>query len=100
MPSKPMTNVVFIAVLWLLSEARKTVAPGQLLHELPHASRTMAALGSVLLAGLFLDEVPLFAFLLPLLFFPELFFPRRPRLPELVRAAKSWSPLALPNECN
>ena len=96
MPSKPMTNVVFIAVLWLLSEARKVAAPGQLLHELPHGRRTMLALGALLLAGLFLDEVPLFAFLLPLLFFPELFFPGQARLQDLARATRSWLPLALP----
>lgn len=96
MPSKPLTNVVFIATLWLLSEARRSATQGHLLHEVPHGRRYMVALGGVLLAGLFLDEVPLFAFLLPLLFYGELFFPPKLDRAGLGSAARAGLPLIVP----
>lgn len=96
MPSKPLTNVVFIATLWLLSEAKHAATRGHLLHEVPHGRRYAIALGVVLLAGLFLDEVPLFAYLLPLLFYGELFFPSRLDRAELGRTRRAWLPLIVP----
>ena len=96
MPSKPLTNVVFIATLWLLSEAKLRATPGQMFHEVPGARWLMRALGGVLLAGLFLDEVPFFAFLLPFLFYPELFFPSSLSQVQIRRTAETWLPLAIP----
>lgn len=96
LPGKPLTNFIFVAILWLSSEAKKKAEPGQMLHEVRGGRATMLAVGIVLLAGLFLDEVPLFGFLLPLIFYPELFFPRKFEAKQLARAGRSWMPLAIP----
>ena len=94
MPGKPLTNVIFLATLYILSVAKKRMRPGQLFHEVAGGPVLAASLGAVLLAGLFLDEVPLFAFLLPFLFFPELFFPRTLSRADLITAARAMAPLS------
>jgi hypothetical protein len=96
MPSKPLTNVVFIATLWLLSEAKRGSTPGLLLHEVANGRRYVIALGAVLLVGLFLDEVPLFAFALPLLFYRELFLAGWPGRVDFKRSIPTWLALAVP----
>jgi hypothetical protein len=95
-PGKPLTPVVFIVTLWALGEAKRRAQPGQMLHEVRGARSLMTLLGAALVCGLFLDEAPLFAFVLPLLFYPELFLPAGRGTREIRRAAKSWLPLAIP----
>src|SRR5262249_43793056 len=92
-PGKPLTNVIFLATLYVLSLAKTRARPGELFHEIAGGPVLAASLGAILLAGLFLDEVPLFAFLLPFLFFPELFFPRTLSRPGLIKAAFAAAPL-------
>ncbi len=76
MPSKPLTNVVFILALFILTKINAKATQGQFFHEVAGQPRWSFVFGAVLLAGLFLDEVPIFAFILPLIFFPSLFFHR------------------------
>src|SRR4051812_31561105 len=78
---KTLSNVVMIVALWLVSEAARHLKPGQLLVEAPCWVRL--ALPMVLFLGLFLDELPLYAFVLvPLVFF-SLFVRWPPRFVDL-----------------
>jgi hypothetical protein len=95
-PGKPLTNVVFITVLYLCSEVKKRAAPGRLFLEVPGCRGMRSAIFMILLGGLFLDEVPLFAFALPPLFFPELFWIPGRNLATFKRQLLNWVAFASP----
>jgi len=81
MPGKSLSNLTLIAAFCAASEATRRLTPGQLLVDAPGASKYVAML--MLLAGLFLDEMPIAAFIVLPLFFWSAFVPRWP-----------WSPFA------
>lgn len=65
---KTFSNVVLLAALWAASEAFKRLRPGQVLVDAPGPAKYLMLLA--LLLGLFVDEMPVAAFMiLPLIFF-------------------------------
>jgi hypothetical protein len=67
MPGKTLSNLILVLTLYAASEGAKRLKPGQLLVSAPGWSKYLALL--TLLAGLFLDEMPIAVFLiLPLMF--------------------------------
>jgi hypothetical protein len=76
MPGKTLSNTILVVTLYAASEGAKRLKPGQLLVEAPGWSKYLAFL--TLLAGLFLDEMPIAVFMiLPLMFWWQ-FVPRWP----------------------
>jgi hypothetical protein len=69
MPGKTLSNAVFMGALYAASVATRTLRPGQLLVEAPGVSKY--AMLAALFAGLFVDEMPMAAFLIvPIVFWP------------------------------
>lgn len=62
MPGKTLTNTVFVGALYAASVAAKTLRPGQSLADARGPSKYLMLL--VLFLGLFIDELPIAAFLL------------------------------------
>lgn len=73
-PGKPMTNVAFIAVLWLASSIDRSEPAGRLLFY--RIDRRHFPLWAVLFLACFLDEVGYLAPLFPVFLFPERFWRR------------------------
>jgi len=91
---KTLSNVVMIVALWLASEAARRLGRGRLLVDAP--SWITLALGVVLFLGLFLDELPVFAFVLvPVVFF-GLFVRWPPRPDDLGPTIRNGAAFALP----
>jgi hypothetical protein len=91
---KTLSNVVMILALWLASEAARRLGPGRLLMDAPRW--ITLALGMVLFLGLFLDELPVFAFVLvPIVFF-GLFVRWPPRLADLKPMIVNGAVFAMP----
>lgn len=82
--AKPLSNVIYIVVLYLASRLDARGARGKLLFAIPGAEKHLMLF--VLFLGGFLDELPLFAYALPALVFPRRFLPR-PWAYRKVRAA-------------
>jgi len=75
---KALSHVALIVLLYLMSRLHARAREGELFYEI-HSPLRYAVL-AVLLGGLFLDEMPWFAFPLAVVIFPSLFFPvSRPR---------------------
>jgi hypothetical protein len=69
MPGKTLSNAVFLGALYAASVATRTLRPGQLLVEAPGISKYVMLL--VLFVGLFVDEMPMAAFMIvPIVFWP------------------------------
>jgi hypothetical protein len=76
MPGKTLSNTILVLTLYAASECVKRLKPGQLLVAAPGWSKYLVFLS--LLAGLFLDEMPIAVFMiLPLMFWWQ-FVPRLP----------------------
>jgi len=75
---KALSHVALLLVLYLMSRLHARAREGELFSEIPSPLRY--AVLAVLLGGLFLDEMPWFAFPLSVVMFPSLFLPAsRPR---------------------
>jgi hypothetical protein len=70
-PGKPLSNVIFIAVLYWMSEINRQLRDGELYWD--SKLREKWWIGLSLLLGLLLDEMPLFAVALAPLCFPHRF---------------------------
>lgn len=68
---KNLSNVVLIGCIYLASEISKNLARKQLLYQSPGVGKCL--LLGVIFFGLFLDEMPIFAFVLIPSLFPKLF---------------------------
>jgi hypothetical protein len=75
-PGKTLSNAVFILALYATSVAVKTLQPGELLIEAKGAGKYV--LLAVLFMGLFIDEMPIGAFLIVPFFFWSYFVPPWP----------------------
>ena len=94
MPSKPLSNVVYILALYLASRLDRRRAAGRLLFTGPGAEKYL--LLTLLLLGTFLDEMPFFAFALLPVMFPDRFLPSRWTARGLREAALNAGILAAP----
>jgi hypothetical protein len=77
---KNLSNVVLILCIYLASDIAKKTAGEQYLYRAPGIQKYL--LLGVMFLGLFLDEMPIFAFVAIPALFPQLFFPRGLRNPE------------------
>ncbi len=91
---KSLSNVLYIAALFLASALDRRAAPHKLLFSIPGARKYL--LLALLFLGLFLDEMPLFAFPMLLLMFPRRFLPSAWSARELGAATVNVGILALP----
>jgi hypothetical protein len=95
MPGKPLSGLVFLLVIWLmLRMERRAGAEPQLFNEVPGWEKYAVLV--VLFLGFFLDEVPLFAFAIPPLLFPERFFRRPIRRGQLLAMVRAGAIYAAP----
>jgi hypothetical protein len=77
---KNLSNVILILCIYLGSDIAKKTKGEQHLYHAPGIEKYL--LFGVLFLGLFLDEIPIFAFVTIPVLFPELFIPRGLRIPE------------------
>lgn len=85
LPGKALAGVALILVMYLASELLRRKTDDQLLFYVN--ARHKYVLLIILFLGLFLDEMPLFAFVLLPIVFAELFVPARPTRNDLYRSA-------------
>jgi hypothetical protein len=91
---KALSHVVFIVVLYVMARLEREARPGLLLYQIP--SRTTYAVLGILLAGLFLDEMPLFAFPLVAVLFHGRFLPPTVRRQDIRRVVLNLAFFSLP----
>jgi hypothetical protein len=77
---KNLSNVILILCIYLASDIAKKTAGEQYLCRAPGIQKYV--LLGIMFLGLFLDEMPIFAFVAIPALFPKLFFPRGLRNPE------------------
>lgn len=94
MPGKPLSGLIFLLIIWLMARLDRRGAPDQLFHQVPGVEKYWVM--AVLFLGLLLDETPLFALLLPLIFFPERFVRWPIASPDLHAIARAGAAYAIP----
>ena len=72
MEGKPLSNVIFIMVFYYATQINNDLPNKALYFDSKGCAKWLTSL--VLLIGLFIDEIPIFAFLIPIILFPERFF--------------------------
>jgi hypothetical protein len=95
LPGKNLSNVIVILCIYLGSAiAKETAGRRQWLYQSAGARKYLLLL--VIFAGLFVDEMSIFAFFLMPILFPQLFFPNGLRFADLNRMLANGIFLALP----
>lgn len=69
---KALSNVIFIMVFYFATKINNDLPVKALYFDSKGCTKWLTSL--VLLIGLFIDEIPIFAFLIPIILFPERFF--------------------------
>jgi hypothetical protein len=93
-PGKPLSGPLFVLVIWLMLRLDRSAQAGQLFHQAPRG--VTYALLLALFLGLLLDEIPIFALVLPPLLFPERFVRRPVHSKHLAAAARAAAVYSMP----
>ena len=76
MPSKPLTNIAILSVIFLTQKLKEETDYRLSIYAEKNNRIWIFLLSFILLVGLFLDEVPIFAFLIPFIYGFRLFIPK------------------------